>query len=126
MLLGIIAVMVAVLNILFRQSYNILFFAFGQPHIWIAVVAVLGFLWIGLGTISAIGLNGAVWSATIALLLNIPPQRSINREDMAHLADQLSYVKGSTTKYRIGLGAFAVGAVAGWIFFFGQYVPGRI
>jgi hypothetical protein len=46
-----LAIASSVLNILYRQAYNILFFYIGRPYLWMATVFSIGFLWFLLGAV---------------------------------------------------------------------------
>src|SRR5436190_791023 len=105
------------LNILFRQSYNFLFFMMKRPIIWIMTVALLGFLFAGLSSMvqQPFGLGVATWSLIVATVRNFPPKSALTREE----ADAFSGVRRSQMKYGLGLTAFALGGLAGWILFYG-------
>ena len=104
-------VLALVLNIVFRQSYNFIFFLGRRPYWWMLVVGLVGLGCMAIGSVFANGHNVAFWSAAIVALVNVPP-----RSD----ADEFTDVRHSKGKYRFGLAAFVLGCVVGYAVFFGE------
>ena len=115
-----VAVSVSILNILYRQSYNIFFFYLHKPFLWIAFVGSLGFLWFLVGSFYNFSFNVVCWSAIIAFALNVPPKSPISKSEMSEFSDSFTGVNKSMLKSRVGLIGFAIGNILGLLLFWGE------
>lgn len=121
-----VAIFTVILRLTLLWSYNFIFALGRRPTLWVVFCLILGFGWFAFaGGLMKFSISVACWSATIALLLNVPPQRPSHISDaefrqMAQSAAEAMGVAYSPTKYRLGLALFAVGAIAGWIAFYGS------
>jgi hypothetical protein len=115
-----VAVSEFVLNVLYRQSYNLLFFYLRKPTLWIIAVGCLGFLWFLIGSILNFSFNVVWLAAAIALALNIP-KSMFSKAEMSDISDDITGVVNSVRKSRAGLVSFALGSVLGWFLFWTEY-----
>lgn len=119
------AVLVFMLNVLIRQTYNFVFLFGKRPLTWIAIIGLLGF-----GIVAMWGIlgwsHGVVgWACLVALVTNIPQRGGgkTEREEAAIYVSEFYSEMGIAhghLKYRLGLTAFAVGAVAAWTLFYSE------
>ena len=112
-----VAIFSFVLSVLYRQSYNLLFFYLKKPLLWILFVGFLPLLWFSLGRIFHLSPTVVWWSSIIALGLNITPQSNLTKKEMQEFADEFTEVPNSIQKSRYGRICFAIGIVVGWILF---------
>jgi len=121
-----VIVFTAILKLILTWSYNIIFAVMGHPLTWAVFCVGLGFLWFGFaGGMLGLSISVTWWSALIALFLNIPPKRpkQVSDAEFHRLAEDLARdadVAYNPAKYRLGLAGFAVGAIVGWITFYGS------
>jgi small-conductance mechanosensitive channel len=108
------------LSVLYRQSYNVVFFRARQPVIWMLIVYLIGFAWFFLGATANWSFNVVAWSSIVALLMNIPPKSVLSKREMDSLSDELTGVTRSRLKSRYGLMCYALGCVLGWVFFWSK------
>lgn len=111
------------LNVAFRQSYNLLFFFLKKPKAWIVFVGAMNCFVFYLA--SLVQASFVIWWASLLVLLNnIPPKvKAMGDAELDTLSDDLTGVRSSRTKYRVGLAAYALGGMAGWLLFHGRLSP---
>jgi hypothetical protein len=112
-----VAIFSFLLSVLYRQSYNLLFFYLKKPLLWILFVGFLPILWFSLGVIFHLSPTVVWWSSIIALGLNITPQNNLAKKEMREFADEFTEVPNSIQKSRYGRICFAIGIAVGWILF---------
>ena len=120
-----IAIYTFVLTVLYRQSYNILFFLARRPNTWIAVVGALGGL--NMAFAYALGWDPRLVSAAAftALLLNIapaPPEGHTKKEWrilINEVYEEMSLPSGRLQS-RLGLLAFGLCSLISYVAFFAQ------
>jgi len=124
-----IAFLTSVLNILIIQSNNFIFMVYRKPMVWIVFMGVLSFLYFFIGSRFDNSFNITWWSALLAFILNIPPKakkrETIDQEDKNRIVDEIYDVMGiknGRLKYRIGLAAYLIGGILGWVIFYSQIV----
>lgn len=78
-----VAIFTIILRLALLWSYNFIF-AFGRrPAFWVLFCFVLGFGWFAFaGALMKLSISVAWWSATLALLFNMPPPRPANISDV--------------------------------------------
>ncbi len=118
-----------VLNILIIQSNNFIFMAFKKPAIWIVFMGLLSFLFFFIGSRFDNSFNIIWWSALLAFVVNIPPKTKksdvLNQKEKNKIVDDMYDeigIKKGRLKYRIGLTAYLVGGILGWIIFYSQVI----
>jgi len=116
-----------VLNILIIQSNNFIFMVFKKPVIWIVFMGLLSFLFFFIGSRFDNSFNIIWWSALLAFVVNIPPKikkgDALNQKEKNKIVDEMYNemgIKKGRLKYRIGLTAYLVGGILGWIIFYSQ------
>ena len=112
-----VAIFSFVLSVLYRQSYNLLFFYLKRPLLWIIFVGFLPLFWFSLGVIFHMSPTTVWWSSIVALGLNIPSKNGLTKKEMQEFADEFTEVPNSIQKSRRGRISFAVGIAVGWILF---------
>jgi hypothetical protein len=120
-----IVVYTAVLNVIYRQSYNLLFFLAQRPKTWIAVAGIIGFLNIGL--VYSLGWDPRiVGTATLVVaVLNSAPTtpKGVTKEEMRALVDEVYREWGTPhgrLQARLGLASFVVCSIVAYVLFFGE------
>ena len=118
-----------VLNILIIQSNNFIFVAFKKPAIWIVFMGLLSFLFFFIGSRFDNSFNIIWWSALLAFVVNIPPKTkksdALDQKEKNKIVDEMYDeigIKKGRLKYRIGLTAYLIGGILGWIIFYSQIV----
>ena len=118
-----------VLNILIIQSNNFIFIVFKKPAIWIIFMGLLSFLFFFIGSRFDNSFNIIWWSALLAFIVNIPPKTkksdTLDQKEKNKIVDEMYKemgIKKGRLKYRIGLTAYLVGGILGWIIFYGQVI----
>lgn len=118
-----------VLNILIIQSNNFIFMVFKKPIVWIIFMGLLSFLFFFIGSRFDNSFNIIWWSALLALIVNIPPKTkkgdTLDQKEKNKIVDEMYNemgIKKGRLKYRIGLIAYLVGGILGWVIFYGQVV----
>ena len=115
-----VAVSSSILNILYRQSYNLLFFYLHKPYLWIAFVGSLGIFWFLVGSYYDFSFNVVCWSAIVAFAQNVPPKSPFSKSEMSEISDSFTEVSRSVLKSRAGLVSFALGNILGLLLFWGE------
>lgn len=120
-----IAIYTFALVVLYRQSYNVLFFLARRPRTWIAVVGALGALNMALAYV--LGWDSRLVSAAafVAFLLNIapPPPKGHTKEEMRSTINELYQEMGLPSgrlQSRLGLFAFGLCSLVSYIAFFAE------
>src|SRR6516164_2785173 len=118
-----IALYTFVLNVLYRQSYNFLFFLARRPKTWIAVVGALGAL--NMAFAYALGWDPRLVSAAvpIAFLLNIAPgpPEGITKEEKRAIVNEFYEQMGlpfGRLQSRLGLLAFGLCSLISYLALF--------
>jgi hypothetical protein len=124
-----IAFLTFVLNILIIQSNNFIFMVFRKPMVWIVFMGVLSFLYFFIGSRFDNSFNIIWWSALLAFIVNIPPKakkgETIDQKGKNKIVDEMygeMGIKNGRLKYRIGLAAYLIGGILGWVIFYSQIV----
>ena len=124
-----IALFTFILNILIIQSNNFIFMAFKKPIAWIAFMGLLSFIYFFIGSRFDNSFNIIWWSTLLAFIVNIPPKTKksdmLDQKEKNKIVDEMYNeigIKKGRLKYRIGLVAYLIGGVLGWIIFYGQIV----
>ena len=115
------------LNVIIKQSFNILFILLRKPVIWIMIMGLLGML-VFLVTI-LFKWDASIMSAAMitALILNIPPGNvSVKMDETAYkdLIDdtyETMGITGGLIKHRLGLVLFCVTGIASYTLLFGEF-----
>ena len=120
-----IAIYSFVLVVLYRQSYNFLFFLAKRPKTWIAVVGVIGVINMGLAYV--VGWDPRLLSsaALTTFLLNIAPSPSAGhtKEEMRTMVNEIYKEWGlprGRLQRKIGLAVFGLCSLGSYILFFGE------
>jgi len=118
-----------VLSVLIIQSYNFIFIVFKKPLAWIAFMGLLSFIYFFIGSRIHNSFNIIWWSALLAFIVNVPPKakkgEAFNQEEKNKIVDDMydeMEIKKGRLKYRIGLIAYLLGGILGWVLFYGQLV----
>jgi hypothetical protein len=118
-----------VLVVLYRQSYDVLFFLARRPMTWIAVVGLLGISNMVLAYL--LGWNPRLVSAAviIAFILNIAPSPPAGntKEEMRSMVNEIYKESGlphGRLQSKIGLSVFGLCSLGSYILLFGE-VYGR-
>lgn len=118
-----------VLNIIIIQSNNFIFVVFRQPMIWVVFMGLLSFLFFFIGSKFDNSFNIVWWSAFLAFIVNIPSKdtktEKLDQKEKNEIIDTAYTemgIKKGRLKYRLGLVAYLVGGILGWIIFYGQIV----
>jgi len=114
-----IAFLTFVLNILIIQSNNFIFMVFKKPIVWIVFMSTLSFLYFFIGSRFDNSFNIIWWSALLVFIVNIPRKRKNKIVDEAY---NKMGIKNGKLKYRIGLAAYLIGGILGWIVFYSQII----
>jgi len=68
------------------------------------------------------------WSALLAFIVNIPPKANkglVDQKEKDKIVNGMYNemgIKRGELKYRIGLAAYLIGGISGWIMFYGKVV----
>ncbi len=100
-----VAIFSFVLSVLYRQSYNLLFFYLKKPLLWILFVGFLPLLWFSLGVIFHLSPTVVWWSSIVALCLNIPSKNNLTKKNWWNLLTSLR--KYRTLFKKVGMVKFA-------------------
>lgn len=115
-----------ILTIIGKQTYNFIFFIGKKPILWIIIMLLLGFLFFMIGSKIQNSFNAVWWSAVLTFFALLPPKKNKDLESEINLAVNDIYsemgIKNGQIKYRIGLAAYVIGCIIGWIVFYGQIV----
>jgi hypothetical protein len=115
-----IAVYTFILVVLYRQSYNFIFFLAQRPKTWIAVVGALGVANMMLAY--ALGWAPRLVSAAVltALLLNVAP--SLSKEERAEVREVYKemVLPYGRLQSRLGLAAFGLCSLVSYLVLFGE------
>lgn len=124
-----IAVLTFILNILIIQSNNFIFMVFRKPIVWMAFMGVLSFIYFFIGSNFENSFNIIWWSALLAFIINIPPKankdEALDQEEKNKIIDNMYNemgIKKGRLKYKLGLMAYLIGGILGWIIFYSQIV----
>lgn len=124
-----VLVFTGIITILAKQSYNLFFFFLKKPIIWILSMFILNFLFFLIGSKIQSSFNAFWWSSFLALLALSPPKK--NKEDQKSINKTVDEVyedwgiKKGRLKYKLGLGTYILGGLAGWIIFYGEIVTSK-
>lgn len=118
-----------VLNILIIQSNNFIFMVFKKPTVWIIFMGLLSFFYFFIGSRFDNSFNIVWWSALLAFIMNIPPKTKkggmLDQKEKSKIIDEMYNeigIKKGKLKYRIGLTAYLIGGILGWVIFYSQIV----
>ena len=118
-LIGIVVLGFA-LNLIFKQSYNFVFFLAKKPLLWICFVTVLsGLFWFICG-FYGLSVSSAAWATTMAVFMNFPPRSTSEAKALANEMYAEMGLNHGALLYRVGLAGFVIAALAGWVIFYGQ------
>jgi hypothetical protein len=102
---------------------------FKKPIAWIGFMGLLSFLYFFIGSRFDNSFNIIWWSALLAFIVNIPPKKNkgdvFDQKEKNKIVDEVFSemgIKKGRLKYRIGLTAYLIGGILGWIMFYGQVV----
>jgi len=120
--LSIIGILVLgfVLNVMFKQSYNFVFFLAKKPLLWVCLVTALSGLFWFISGFSGLSVSSAAWATTMAVFMNLPPSSTSDAKALANEMYAEMGIKHGALLYRIGLAGFVVSALVGWVIFYGQ------
>lgn|GEM_PF-1239643 len=125
----IILVLTFSLKVVIGQSNNFIFIIAKKPWLWIILMGLLPMLYFFIGSKFDNSFNVIWWSALLAFISSIPPKIDadavVNQKEMHDLVDimykEMGILRGRL-KYRLGLTAYLIGAIVGWILFYGEIV----
>lgn len=114
-----------VLVVMYRQSYNLLFFLARRPMTWIGVIGLLGILNMGLAYL--LGWDPRLVSAAVitAFLFNIAPSPPAGhtKEEMGSMVNEIYKELGlphGRLQSKIGLAVFGLCSLGSYILFFAE------
>jgi hypothetical protein len=111
-----IVIFAVILNILFRQTYNLIFFRWRKPAVWIGASALLGVA----GALFAFGLSlktsDVSFAVTFVVLLNLkaPAPKGVTRVEVDTGYAEMGIEHGRL-KYFLGLVTFAFLLAASYV-----------
>lgn len=108
------------LNVIFKQSYNFVFFLAKKPVLWVCLVTALSGLFWFVSGFSGLSVSSAAWATTMAFFMNLPPSSSNEAKALANEMYAEMGLSHGALLYRVGLAGFVVAALAGWVIFYGQ------
>lgn len=115
-----------ILNVTIIQSNNIIFMVFRKPVVWIIFMGSLSFLYFFTGSRFNNSFNIVWWSALLAFFVNIPPKsKGVDKTETNVLIDKMYNdmgIRKGRLKYRLGLIAYLIGGILGWILFYSKVV----
>lgn len=92
-------------------------------------MGVLSFLYFFIGSRFDNSFNIIWWSALLAFIVNIPPKAKkgdiLDQKEKNKIVDEMYSemgIKKGKLKYRIGLAAYLIGGILGWVIFYSQVV----
>ena len=122
-----VACLTFILNILIIQSNNFIFILFRKPVAWILFMGLLSFIYFFAGSRFDNSFNIIWWSTLLAFVINIPPKTkredALDQKEKNKIVDEMydeMGIKKGRLKYRIGLTAYLIGGIVGWVLFYGQ------
>lgn len=121
-----IAAFTIILRLTLIWSYNLIFALGRRPTLWVFFCLFLGFGWFAFASaLMKFSVSVTCWSAIAAYFLIKPPEKpsEISDADYRQQNEIIAESWGvaySPGKYRLGLTMFAVGAITGWLFFYGS------
>lgn len=124
--IAITAGLAILLNLALLWSNNIIFILARKPNTWIVLVALIGCGAIFTFALIGVGASIAFWAALLALLLRLPSkQTAIPDADFKGIVEDAYAAIGISKgrlKYRLGLAAYAIGCIAGYLIGYGEIV----
>ncbi len=114
-----------ILSVLYRQSYNFLFFLARRPVIWIGVVGLLGISNMVLAYLLGWDprlVSAAVFTAFILNLVPSPPSGH-TKEEMRTMVDEIykeMELPHGRVQSKIGLAVFALCSLTSYVLLFGE------
>ena len=120
--ISIIGIMVLgfLLNVLFKQSYNLVFFLEKKPVLWVFLITLMGGLFWFFSGLSGLSVSTAAWATTMAVAMNFPPRSTSESKEIANEMYLEMGIKHGPLLYRLGLAGFVISALAGWVIFYGK------
>ena len=120
-----LALFAFVLNVLLRQSYNLIFFLGRRPVAWIWTVGLLGFLTVASAALLGWSNNLVAWACILAVAMNLPPAFADSKttKETTATADEVYAemgIPGGKRKYRAGLIAFSLASLISYLLFYGE------
>jgi hypothetical protein len=120
-----IAIYTFVLNILFRQTYNFIFFLWQKPAVWIGVLAFLGVA--NMSFAFGLSWDPSIVSSAVSLVLLLnwptPVPKGVTRAEVNDFIDTVYTeigIKHGRRKYRLGLVTFAFFSAASYVLLFAE------
>jgi hypothetical protein len=116
-----IVIFAVILNVLFRQTYNFIFFRWRKPAVWIGVLALLGVAAMSFAFGLSLNRRDVSFAVTFVLLLNVPTPapKGVTRAEVDTVYTERG-IKHGRLKYRLGLVAFAFFAAASYVLLFAE------
>lgn len=125
----VIAVLAFVLNVVIIQSNNIIFMILKKPMLWVFFMGFLSFVFFLIGSRFEDSFTVVFWAALLAVVERLPPKAkrgdSMSQREKNKLVDEMYNEMGITNgrlKYRIGLAAYVVCGVLGWLVCFSEEI----
>lgn len=114
-----------ILTVLYRQSYNLLFFLARLPSVWIGVVGLLGILNMVLAYILGWDPRLVGASTASAIILNLAPSPSAGRtkEEMRVMVNEIYKeleLPHGRVQAKIGLAVFTLCSLGSYVLLFGE------
>jgi len=116
-----LAVSAFILNVLYRQSRNVILFISQRPYSWMMFVCCLGLIWFFIGSFFGFSFNMVWLAASFTFVSNLTPQFSGAGRKPDEESKELSKTYGAVFRTKSGLAAFATGCALGWLLFWGEY-----
>ena len=108
----------ASLSMIIIRSNEILFVKFSTPYLWIFFMSLLGLITFLIGSLNDISSNMVFGGSLIALLFNMSLQKNKKPQIGSEKASTKVEIKSEKLKYRLGVIAYAVGGILGWLVFY--------
>jgi hypothetical protein len=111
-----IAIFAVILNVLFRQTYNFIFFRWRKPAVWIGVLALLGVAGASFAFALSLKTSDFFFVVTFVVLLNLkaPAPKGATRAEVDIVYADMGIEHGRL-KYLLGLVTFALFSAASYV-----------
>lgn len=126
---GAVLILGFILNVILKQTYNLIFFIGRKPILWITCISIVSLAIWALASTFDWSVSIPAWACTIALIMNWPPSQKTQDTQItaSAIADEMYREMGipkGRLLYRIGLVSFIITSVASWILFYGESCVG--
>ncbi len=121
-----IFIFTGIVTVLGKQTYNWVFFIGRKPMLWVLIMMLLNFCFFLIGSNIQSSFNAVWWSSVLAFFALLPPKNSGDNSDDIKKAVEDVYTEMSISngvlKYRLGLIAYVIGGIIGWVVFYGKII----